>query len=95
MDPTKDLSRLISEHKYDEAFIIALQRSEVSIVSWLCSQVSIILSIPHSFVCDEMKLVCRWKLVFLVMKLVLAISSYLSFMRTWKMFSSSFSMGPF
>ncbi|KAG8661430.1 enhancer of mRNA-decapping protein 4 [Manihot esculenta] len=41
VDPTKDLSRLISEHKYDEAFTIALQRSEVSIVSWLCSQVDL------------------------------------------------------
>ncbi|KAF2323866.1 hypothetical protein GH714_002510 [Hevea brasiliensis] len=41
LDPTKDLSRLISEHKYDEAFTIALQRSDVSIVSWLCSQVDL------------------------------------------------------
>lgn len=85
MDPTKDLSRLISEHKYDEAFIIALQRSEVSIVSWLCSQVSIILSIPDLFECDEMKLMCSWKLMFLV-KLVLTRTICLSFMRTWKMF---------
>ncbi|GAV74787.1 LOW QUALITY PROTEIN: WD40 domain-containing protein, partial [Cephalotus follicularis] len=38
-DPTKELSRLISEHKYEEAFNVALQRSDVSIVSWLCSQV--------------------------------------------------------
>ncbi|XP_012078510.1 enhancer of mRNA-decapping protein 4 isoform X2 [Jatropha curcas] len=41
LDPTKDLSRLISERKYDEAFTIALQRSDVSIVSWLCSQVDL------------------------------------------------------
>ncbi|XP_050236209.1 enhancer of mRNA-decapping protein 4 [Mercurialis annua] len=41
LDPTKELSRLISERKYDEAFTIALQRSEVSIVSWLCSQVDL------------------------------------------------------
>ncbi|GMH25054.1 hypothetical protein Nepgr_026897 [Nepenthes gracilis] len=40
-DPTKDLSRLISEHKYEEAFTGALQRSDVSIVSWLCSQVDL------------------------------------------------------
>lgn len=39
LDPTKELSRLISEHKYEEAFTGALQRSDVSIVSWLCSQV--------------------------------------------------------
>jgi enhancer of mRNA-decapping protein 4 len=36
----KELSRLISERKFDEAFTMALQRSDVSIVSWLCSQVS-------------------------------------------------------
>ncbi|GAB4849818.1 hypothetical protein Ancab_004617 [Ancistrocladus abbreviatus] len=40
-DPTKELSRLISEHKYEEAFTAALQRSDVSIVSWLCSQVDL------------------------------------------------------
>lgn len=40
MDPTKELSKLLSEGKYDEAFTIALQRSDLSIVSWLCSQVS-------------------------------------------------------
>ena len=39
MDPTKELSRLVSERKYAEAFTAALQRSDVSIVSWLCSQV--------------------------------------------------------
>ncbi|EEF31764.1 conserved hypothetical protein [Ricinus communis] len=41
VDPTKELSRLISEHKYGEAFTIALQRSDVYIVSWLCSQVDL------------------------------------------------------
>ncbi|KAK9156395.1 hypothetical protein Sjap_003875 [Stephania japonica] len=41
LDPTKELSRLISEHKYEEAFTAALQRSDVSIVSWLCSQVNL------------------------------------------------------
>lgn len=39
MDPKTELSRLISEHKYEEAFTVALQRSDVSIVSWLCMQV--------------------------------------------------------
>lgn len=41
MDPTKELSRLITERKYEEAFTGALQRSDVTIVSWLCSQVCI------------------------------------------------------
>ncbi|RVW50142.1 Enhancer of mRNA-decapping protein 4 [Vitis vinifera] len=41
LDPTKELSRLISERKYEEAFNGALQRSDVSIVSWLCSQVDL------------------------------------------------------
>ncbi|KAL0915442.1 hypothetical protein M5K25_015860 [Dendrobium thyrsiflorum] len=40
-DPTKELTRLISERKFDEAFTLALQRSDVSIVSWLCSQVDL------------------------------------------------------
>ncbi|XVF03563.1 hypothetical protein REPUB_Repub05bG0004500 [Reevesia pubescens] len=49
MDPTKELSKLLSECKYDEAFNIALQRSDLSIVAWLCSQVdlrSILLTAP-------------------------------------------------
>uniref|UniRef100_A0A0E0E149 Enhancer of mRNA-decapping protein 4 WD40 repeat region domain-containing protein n=1 Tax=Oryza meridionalis TaxID=40149 RepID=A0A0E0E149_9ORYZ len=41
LDPVKELSRLISERKFDEAFTMALQRSDVSIVSWLCSQVDL------------------------------------------------------
>lgn len=41
LDPTKELSRLIAERKYEEAFTAALQRSDVSIVSWLCSQVEL------------------------------------------------------
>ncbi|KAI3496746.1 hypothetical protein L1887_39120 [Cichorium endivia] len=41
VDPTKELSRLVYEHKYDEAFTSALQRSDVWIVSWLCSQVDL------------------------------------------------------
>ncbi|CAI9295386.1 unnamed protein product [Lactuca saligna] len=41
VDPTKELSRLVYEHKYEEAFTSALQRSDVRIVSWLCSQVDL------------------------------------------------------
>ncbi|KAL3503674.1 hypothetical protein ACH5RR_038123 [Cinchona calisaya] len=41
VDPTKELSRLIAEGKYEEAFTAALQRSDVFIVSWLCSQVDL------------------------------------------------------
>ncbi|XP_038985665.1 enhancer of mRNA-decapping protein 4-like isoform X2 [Phoenix dactylifera] len=41
LDPTKELTRLISERKYEEAFTMALQRSDVSIVSWLCAQVDL------------------------------------------------------
>ncbi|CAN6450434.1 unnamed protein product [Victoria cruziana] len=40
-DPTKELTRLISEHKFEEAFTAALQRSDLSLVSWLCSQVDL------------------------------------------------------
>ncbi|KAL0320918.1 UNVERIFIED_CONTAM: Enhancer of decapping protein 4 [Sesamum radiatum] len=41
LDPTKELSRLIAERKYEEAFTAALQRSDVTIVSWLCTQVDL------------------------------------------------------
>ncbi|XP_022752987.1 enhancer of mRNA-decapping protein 4-like isoform X2 [Durio zibethinus] len=41
MDPTKELSKLLSERKYEEAFTIALQRSDLSIVAWICSQVDL------------------------------------------------------
>ncbi|KAG2273144.1 hypothetical protein Bca4012_085949 [Brassica carinata] len=41
MDPTAELSRLISEDKYEESFTSALQRIDVSMVSWLCSQVDL------------------------------------------------------
>ncbi|KAL0407040.1 UNVERIFIED_CONTAM: Enhancer of decapping protein 4 [Sesamum latifolium] len=41
LDPTKELSRLIAERKYEEAFTAALQRSDVTIVSWLCAQVDL------------------------------------------------------
>ncbi|KAK4254538.1 hypothetical protein QN277_009909 [Acacia crassicarpa] len=40
-DPTKELSRLVSERKFEEAFTSALHRSDVSLVSWLCSQVDL------------------------------------------------------
>jgi enhancer of mRNA-decapping protein 4 len=39
LDPTKELSKLIAERKYEEAFTVALHRNDVTIVSWLCSQV--------------------------------------------------------
>lgn len=39
LDPKTELERLISECKFEEAFTKALQRSDVTIVSWLCSQV--------------------------------------------------------
>ncbi|KAK9057166.1 hypothetical protein SSX86_024533 [Deinandra increscens subsp. villosa] len=41
VDPTKELSRLAYEHKFEEAFTTALQRSDLRIVSWLCSQVDL------------------------------------------------------
>ncbi|EPS72410.1 hypothetical protein M569_02332 [Genlisea aurea] len=41
LDPTKELTRLIGERKYDEAFTDALQRSDVGLVSWLCTQVDL------------------------------------------------------
>ncbi|XP_039000358.1 enhancer of mRNA-decapping protein 4-like isoform X2 [Hibiscus syriacus] len=40
-DPVKELGRMIAEKKYNEAFTAALHRSDVSIVSWLCSQVDL------------------------------------------------------
>ncbi|GFP90969.1 varicose-related protein [Phtheirospermum japonicum] len=40
-DPTTELSRLIGERKYEEAFNAALQRTDVNIVSWLCTQVDL------------------------------------------------------
>ena len=39
IDPTNELSKLVTEHKYEEAFTAALQRCDASIVYWLCSQV--------------------------------------------------------
>ncbi|XVE87597.1 hypothetical protein DITRI_Ditri19aG0000800 [Diplodiscus trichospermus] len=41
LDPRKELAIMIAERKYDEAFTAALHRSDVSIVSWLCSQVDL------------------------------------------------------
>ncbi|XP_074320362.1 uncharacterized protein LOC141657127 [Silene latifolia] len=69
-DPTIELSRLIAEQKYEEAFASALQRSDVSIVWWLCSQVDlqqmlciipvplsqeILLYLLHQLACDISK----------------------------------------
>lgn len=39
LDPTKELSRLISEGKLEEAFNKALSLADVGVVSWLCNQV--------------------------------------------------------
>jgi enhancer of mRNA-decapping protein 4 len=39
VDPRHGLSILGRQHKYEEAFTTALQRCDVSIVNWLCSQV--------------------------------------------------------
>ncbi|KAG1363793.1 enhancer of mRNA-decapping protein 4 [Cocos nucifera] len=50
LDPTKELRRLISERKYEEAFTMALQRSDVSIVSWLCSQTQSSFPLAHTIV---------------------------------------------
>ncbi|CAN8318356.1 unnamed protein product [Cochlearia groenlandica] len=41
IDLTTEISRLISKRKYDKSFVFALRRSDVSIVSWLCSQVDL------------------------------------------------------
>lgn len=39
LDPTKELARLISERKVEEAFNKALSLADVGVVSWLCNQV--------------------------------------------------------
>jgi hypothetical protein len=39
VDPMSELSKLISQCKYEEAFAAAFRISDVSIVYWLCSQV--------------------------------------------------------
>ncbi|CAM6081699.1 unnamed protein product [Calypogeia fissa] len=41
LDPTIELSRLVSERKLEEAFNKALSLSDVAIVSWLCTQVDV------------------------------------------------------
>ncbi|XP_062155057.1 protein FAR1-RELATED SEQUENCE 4-like [Alnus glutinosa] len=41
VDPRHGLSILVRQHKYEEAFTAALQRCDVSIVNWLCSQVDL------------------------------------------------------
>ena len=40
MDPTKEIGKLVSEGKYEEAFTKVLCMSDVAMVAWLCSQVS-------------------------------------------------------
>lgn len=39
LDPTIELSRLVAERKFEEAFTKALSLSDVAVVSWLCNQV--------------------------------------------------------
>lgn len=39
LDPTKELARLISERKLEEAFNKALSLTDVGVLSWLCNQV--------------------------------------------------------
>ncbi|GBG60627.1 hypothetical protein CBR_g8647 [Chara braunii] len=39
LDPTIELSRLVAERKYEDAFNKALSQSNVAVVSWLCSQI--------------------------------------------------------
>ncbi|XP_059434110.1 protein FAR-RED IMPAIRED RESPONSE 1-like [Corylus avellana] len=41
VDPTNEFSKLVSQHKYEEAFDAALRISDVSIVYSLCSQVDL------------------------------------------------------
>ncbi|XP_059434726.1 protein FAR-RED IMPAIRED RESPONSE 1-like [Corylus avellana] len=41
VDPMSELPKLISQHKYEEAFVTAFRRCDVSIVYWLCSQVDL------------------------------------------------------
>ncbi|KAI4365006.1 hypothetical protein MLD38_021031 [Melastoma candidum] len=39
VDLTIELSRLLAQNKYEEAFAAALHKNDLSIVSWLCAQV--------------------------------------------------------
>ncbi|KAH7285370.1 hypothetical protein KP509_33G025800 [Ceratopteris richardii] len=41
LDPTKELTRLLAERKYEEAFDKALSLTDVGVVSWLCNQVDL------------------------------------------------------
>ncbi|KAI5077643.1 hypothetical protein GOP47_0007958 [Adiantum capillus-veneris] len=41
LDPTKELARLLSEQKIEEAFNKSLSLADVGIVSWLCNQVDL------------------------------------------------------
>jgi hypothetical protein len=39
VDPTNDLSKLVTEHKYEEA--LQPYKDDASIVYWICSQVNL------------------------------------------------------
>lgn len=39
LDPTRELTRLLGERKYEAAFTKALSLADVALVAWLCSQV--------------------------------------------------------
>jgi hypothetical protein len=41
VDPRNELSKLLYERNFEKAFNVALQRYDLSIVSWLCSQVKL------------------------------------------------------
>jgi enhancer of mRNA-decapping protein 4 len=41
VDPTKELSILVSQHKYEEAFSIAMHQCDASLVNWLCFKVKL------------------------------------------------------
>jgi enhancer of mRNA-decapping protein 4 len=48
-DLTKKLLKLLSEQNFEKAFNVALQRCDISIVSWLCSQVNL----SHLAICTK------------------------------------------
>lgn len=47
LDPTVKLGKLVVEGKLEEAFTVALSSSDVTIVSWLCDQVCVSVSLIH------------------------------------------------
>lgn len=42
-DPTVQLTKLVRENNYEEAFNMALSLGDVAVVSWLCNQVGFII----------------------------------------------------